>query len=78
MQDQLKNNFFSIALQGQQQKNIGGGRKNNCLSPRKTKANKKSLSNKPKIEQLIRKLLSADEFEFVVGLCWIKTCVTYL
>lgn len=80
MQDQLKNNFVSIALQGQQQKYIGqGGKKQLCLSPTKDKAKKKSPSKKPKpkMKQLIRKLLCVDEF-FGVDLCWLIMYVTYL
>lgn len=44
MQDQLKTNFFSIALQGQQQKNIGGGgkKKQLCLPHPKPKQTEKA------------------------------------
>lgn len=49
MQDQLKNNFLSISLQGQQQKNIGGGgeKKNTVLHPQKTKQTKKAPQRNP-------------------------------
>lgn len=81
MQDQLKSNFFSIALQGQPQKNIAGGKEKTTLSfPPQNKANKKpSKKPKPKIKQLIRIcfLLMSSRVS-VVGLCWLIMCVAFL
>lgn len=82
MQDQLKSNIFSTALQGQQQKKYRGGKEKTTLSsPPKNKVNRKSPPKKPKpkIKQLIRELLSVDEFQSLCGgLCWLIMCVAYL